>query len=187
MKIFQTIVIMVLAASALFAQPREGKNKELSLSGCYQNYSSGSGSETSGAFLLSPRLGFYVVKGLELEPEILLMFSSGTDPIYMFNGNVCYNFISQGKGVPFILIGYGISNTVPFFNVPFTRTSFSIGVFNLGAGVKAYMNEDVALRLEYRYQRFSSRGTTTTYGDYSYSQEVNTRIHTIQFGLSVLL
>jgi hypothetical protein len=53
---------------------------------------------------LSPRLGFFVYKGLELEPEILFMVGSGADPVYMLNGNISYNFISKGKVVPYIHI-----------------------------------------------------------------------------------
>ena len=150
MKTFQFIVISALATMSLFAQPREGKTKELGLSGSYQNYSSGSSSGSTGAFLVSPRLGFYVVEGLEIEPELLFLISSGSDPVYILNGNVSYNFISEGKGVPFILIGYGLANTVPFFNVPTTKTDFRVDVLNAGGGVKAFLKEDIAVRIEYR-------------------------------------
>ena len=191
MKTIQLIVITVFMATLLIAQPREGKNKELSLSGSYQNYSSENSSESAGALLVSPRLGFFVFEGLELEPELLFMFPSGSEPVYMANGNVSYNFISHsisgGKGVPFILLGYGIANTVPFFNVPMTRTDFSIGVLNLGGGVKAFIRNDIAIRIEYRYQKFSGQGTSTMGGSFLYTNKVDFRIHTVQFGLSVLL
>lgn len=187
MKTLQFLLIIALTSTSMLAQPREGKNKELSLSGSYQNFSSGSGSSSSSAFLISPRLGFFVVEGLELEPELLFLLSSGSDPVYMLNGNVSYNFLTQGKGIPFLLVGYGLANTVPVFNVPFIRTDFRVDVLNLGGGVKAFLSEDIALRLEYRYQKFTGQGVTVNYGLMSVSQKVDARIHIVQFGLSVLL
>lgn len=180
-------MIIVLAAATSIAQPREGKNRELSLSGGFQSFSSGSSSGSSTAVLVSPRLGFFVIKGLELEPEALLMLSSGSDPVYVINANVSYNFTSSTKNVPFLLVGYGRANTVPFFNVPLMRTDFGVGVLNLGAGMKIYLREDIALRVEYRFQSYYGQGETTDYGYFSFTQKVDTRIHTVQFGLSVLL
>jgi Outer membrane protein beta-barrel domain len=187
MKLVRFMLIVVLTATTLHAQPREGRNTELSLSGSYQNYSSGSSSGSSGAFLISPRVGFFVFEGLELEPEILLLLSSGSVPVYLLNGNISYNFISAGKGVPFVLLGYGIANTVPIFNVPFLNTDFGVGVLNAGAGVKIFLKENIALRIEYRYQKFSGEGSSGIIGFYSFTQRVDTRIHTVQFGISVLL
>jgi hypothetical protein len=187
MNTLRRIIIISLMSASLFAQPREGKTRELSISGSFQNFSSGSGSGSSSAVLISPRLGFYVFRGLEIEPEIICMFGSGGDPVYVMSGNISYNFISHGKGVPFILVGYGIANTIPMFGVPFSPTGFRIDVLNAGAGVKAYLMEDVALRLEYRFQKFMGDGASINYGYYSVSQHVDTRIHTVQFGFSVLL
>ncbi|MFA6598135.1 MAG: outer membrane beta-barrel protein [Ignavibacteriaceae bacterium] len=187
MKLFRDMIIIIATATTLFAQPSENNNRELSLSGSYQNYSSGSSSSGSSAILLSPRLGFYVHKGLELEPELLFMMSTGSDLVYMLNGNVSYNFIARGKTVPFLLIGYGLANTVPFFNVPMTRTDFNVGVLNIGMGVKIFLKEDIALRIEYRYQKYSGQGETVSYGYYSYTQKVDTRINSVQFGFSIFL
>jgi opacity protein-like surface antigen len=177
----------MVTATSLFAQPGEDRKKELSISGSYQNYSTGSSSGGSSAFLISPRLGFFIYKGLELEPEILFMTSSEGSPVYMLNGNISYNFISKGKTVPFLLIGYGLANTVPFFSVPMFKTGFTVGVLNIGAGFKVFLKEDIAIRLEYRFQNFSGQGNTMTYYSYSYTEKVDTRIHIVQFGLSMLL
>jgi hypothetical protein len=187
MKTLIVIMLFALANALCPAQPREGRTRELSLSGSFQTYSSGNSSSASSAFLVSPRLGFFIVEGLEIEPEALVMLTSGADPVYVLNANVSYNFVSSNKGVPFVLVGYGRANTVPFFNVPMTRTTFGVDVFNLGAGVKIYMGEDIALRVEYRFQKFYGQGNTTLYGLYSFSEKVDTRLHIVQFGFSVLL
>lgn len=187
MKTLMSLLLITLVASVSSAQPREGKNRELSLSGGLQNTSSGSSSGSSTSFLISPRLGFFVHKGLELEPEAVLMLGSGADPVYIVNANVSYNFLSSHSGVPFLLLGYGRANTVPFFNVPLLHAGFGVGVVNFGAGVKIYLNTDTALRLEYRFQRFYGKGDRTVYASFSYTEEIDSRIQTVQFGFSILL
>jgi len=187
MKLVRFMLIALLTATTLNAQPGEGRKRELSLSGTYQNFSSGTSSGSSNAFLFSTRAGFFVLEGLELEPEIMLLLSSGPVPVYLISGNISYNFISAGKGVPFVLLGYGIANTVPMFNVPFLSTDFGVGVLNAGVGAKTFLRENIALRVEYRYQKFSGEGRTGTDGFSTFTQRVDARIHTVQFGLSVLL
>ncbi len=185
MKTVQSVLVILCATSFVIAQPREGARTELGLSASYQNYSSGS-SSGKGALLLSPRVGFYVIEGLEIEPELLWMVAEGVEPTYMLNGNLSYNFKTEGKAWPFILAGYGTANTVPFFNVPMFRSGFSVGVLNLGAGLKYYVKEDVAIRMEYRYQKFSGEQTESYYG-FSYTSKIDMKLNTVQFGLSVLL
>ena len=187
MKTIQVSLIFLFAAISLHAQPREGTNKELSFSGSYQNYSSEGTSSSTSAILISDRLGFFVVEGLELEPEILLMIQSAGDPIYVLNGNVAWNFISKGKGMPFLLVGYGRANTIPIFNVPIAHTGFGVNVLNIGGGVKVFLKEDIAMRLEYRFQKFSGQGATYNFGYGSFTEEVNVRIHSVQFGISIML
>ena len=67
------------------------------------------------------------------------------------------------------------------------HTDFGIGVVNLGAGLKAYLTEDIALRIEYRFQKFNGESVVTGPASFSYTDKVDTRIHMLQFGLSVLL
>ncbi len=192
MKSICLATIMVLVATTLVAQPREGRNVELSLSGSYQHYSSENFSEGSGALLLSPRVGIFLYEGLEFEPEMSMMFAEGSSPEYMLNGLLSYNFTSLGKAVPFLLVGYGIANTTPIFNVPLASYDFSVGVVNVGLGVKAYVAENVALRIEYRYQHFTGEGETQSYGfgygnSYTYTPKVDVQLHNVQFGFSILI
>jgi hypothetical protein len=181
------MIVTLIVVNASFGQPREGSAWEMSLSGSYQHYSTGSGSSGTGVFLFSPRVGYFVLKGLELEPEIVCMLSPGNEPVYMLNGNIGYNFISGKRVVPFILVGYGMANTVPFLGVPVTRTGFMVNVLNAGGGLKVFIHDDVALRLEYRYQAFTGEGEVSNYGYYAYSHKVEAYVHSVQFGFSVLL
>lgn len=186
MRVFHYFVIIIIITTSLNAQPDDFRNRELSFSGSYQNISSGSGPENAGALLLSSRLGFFIYKGLELEPELLFLIASGSDPVYMLNCNVSYNFITEGKAIPFLLIGYGLANTVPYLGIPILRSDFRIGVLNLGFGLKTFIKEDIAIRAEYRFQKYHGEKETGTYYNSSYYQKVDTRIHSVQFGLSLL-
>lgn len=186
MKPFLVLLLGILTTTCLTAQPREGKHVELSLSGGFQSYSVDDNDATS-AFLLTPRIGVFLIQGLELEPEFTLMTVSSGDPMYMVNANVSYNFRTSGKSVPFLLVGYGFSNTFPIFNLPVTRTDFTIGVANAGAGVKIFIADDVAVRLEYRFQYFSGEGDRQFFGSFSYQNKLEVRMHTVQVGLAVLL
>jgi len=185
MKTALFVLLIALVVPRSEAQPRDGRKLELSLSGAYQTYSTSNSLQSVSVFFINTRLGFFVFGGLELEPEALCLLSSGSDPTYALNGNVVYNIVASAKAVPFFLVGYGTANTVPFLNVPFTRISFPVGVLNLGAGLKIFIKDDVAIRVEYRYQRFSGEARESNYG-YVYSNSVDSRIHSIQFGFSVL-
>jgi opacity protein-like surface antigen len=186
MKTYKVLIFSTLITTFLIAQPNKQKYVELSFSGSYQDYSGEQSTGSTGALLFSSRLGFFVKEGFELEPEVLFMLSSGADPTYVLNGNVSYNFFSRRASTLFILIGYGIANTVPFFNVPFGRTNFSVGVVNIGAGIKAFLSDDIALRIEYRYQRYSGSHEESSYYGHSYTQTVDSRINSVQFGFSFL-
>ncbi len=182
MKSLAAFALLTVLTFPAKAQPREGKTKELSISGSYQSFTSGNSSSSSSAFLFSPRLGIFVYKGLEIEPEVLLMFATG-GTVYVLNANFSYNFVNEGNAVPFLLVGYGIANTVPFFNVPLTRTDFTVDVLNAGGGLKVFLTDDVALRVEYRFQSFRGERTTS----YLYPQKYDVQLHIVQFGLSVML
>lgn len=187
MRTIGLMIVTLVATVASFGQPREGSDLEMSLSGSYQHHATGSGSDGTGVFLVSPRIGYFVLKGLELEPEMVCLLSASNEPVYMLNGNISYNFISGKRVVPFVLAGYGLANTVPFLGVPFTRTGFTINVLNAGGGLKVFVHDDVALRLEYRYQAFTGEGEGTNYGYYAYTHKIEAYVHTVQFGFSILL
>jgi len=185
MKGLTIISLIVAIASSVSAQPGGERDKELSLSASYQNISGSGSNGSSGLILISPRIGFFFAKGFEIEPELLLLLSPGSDAIYMLSGNLSYNVLSAGRSVPFFLAGYGIANTIPLFNVPFLRTPF-IGVLNLGAGVKAFLSEDIAIRVEYRFQNFVG---SDLYGTppYTYTENIDVQMHTVHIGITVLL
>lgn len=147
-------------------------------------------SESTSTFMtLALRFGIYVYRGLAIEPEIHWSSLEEAEPALSLHGNLAYNFnvaTSPGKPrvIPFILAGYGIGNAVPFSLSLFSPSSdtWNVGVLNLGAGLKAFVTESVALRTEYRFQRYSYSE------DYGYSKTETTQsFHNIFFGFSVFL
>lgn len=147
-------------------------------------------SETESTFMtLALRYGVFIYRGLEFEPEIHWTSLEDIKPALSLHGNLAYNFNvpqSQDKPrvMPFVLAGYGIGNAVPFslsLCAP-SSDSWNIGVLNLGAGLKAFVTENAALRVEYRYQRYAWSE------EYGYSKTENTEaFHNIFFGFSVFL
>jgi opacity protein-like surface antigen len=133
------------------------------------------------------RHGVYVYHGLEVEPELHWTEVSGLESAISFHANVAYNFTSALKsdgwrtGMPFILIGYGIGNAAPqYFTFLAKTTNKSVPVFNLGAGMKAFVSKQVAMRVEYRYQRYAYSND-----DGVWHEDYVQRYHNIFFGFSI--
>lgn len=199
MKNILAVVCLVFVCEPLYSQTQQGA-WELSLSG---NFGSVSGSsETSGSFgtskseseaegylSLALRPGFYIIDGLAVEPEILWSAFEGVPPSFSLTGNLSYNFrIPESHVTPFVLAGYGTGNAIPFFQRLLFRSSdkLDIGVLNIGGGVKLFLADRVALRTEYRYQRYSQE---RTFGSGSFSSTTKTiqNFHNVFFGFSLFL
>ena len=193
-----TAAALVFVCSAIHAQTQQGA-WELSASGNFGSVSSSS--ETTGSFSqksetdaegylsLALRPGYYVIDGLAVEPEFLWTAVDGTPPSFSISGNVAYNFdIPKSQVTPFILAGYGVGNSIPLFQRLFVRSSddFDISVLNIGAGLKVFLTERIALRTEYRYQRYS-RESTLSSGTFSVTTTTVASFHNVFLGFSVFL
>lgn len=184
MKYALVVFWLVTLPLVLFGQEDMKKKTEISFSVSLQNVAIGEG-KSSTSFLAASRIGFYVYKGLQIEPEAIVLLGSA-DPAYMVSGNLVYNFWGNLKAVPFLLAGYGVANTIPIYNVPIYAMGSVVGVLNLGFGIKSFISDNIALRGEYRFQRFSGQQKTYSYYDYStYSEKLTARIHSFQFGIVI--
>jgi len=168
LRTIQVLLFCIFGTIPVFAQHWDGKDLELSLSGGLKNFRNGNNFFTT--YFISPRLGCFVVSGLEIEPELSFLVTSGSHPLYMLNGDVSYNFNTDKNGIPFVLVGYGLANTYPII-----KNDIVVGVLNVGVGVKIFLEEGPTFRVEYRYQNFSSPSS---------NDEV--RIHTVHFGFVIL-
>lgn len=194
------ISVLVLSFNVLHGQTRKG-GWELSLSGYLGMVkqsaemsspygSSKSEGEAQGYVLLAVRPGYYITEGFMVEPEILWTAQEDYPPCFAFSGNLAYNFnIPNTHLTPFILAGYGIGNGIPITHRLIYRSSdkLDINVLNLGAGLKIFVSEQIAVRIEYRNQSYSYSYEYSDYYMGSYTLERTTTYNTVMFGFSVFL
>lgn len=143
------IGLMTLALTAS-AQP-EGKKWELGIGFDYSSVKSSGSTEAFDILTIPLRLGYYLWKGLEVEPELFLMKVEDSDMGYLFNLNGVYNFKTASSFRPFLLVGVGITNGVKIGYLMEADNEFNGFVFNAGAGLKYLVGNAAAIRFEYRY------------------------------------
>lgn len=195
---FLAALLLVSATAFAATEPVPGKKVEFSTGFAFavQKYNYGGGYKETDIYMTTPfRLGCFLWKGLELEPELMLMLShwkvtgpeysdSGHSTAWILSGNLLYNIQlkKSSRWIPFVLAGYGFGNGNPeatdvdvyYGDKP--KTS----LLNLGAGIRYTFGNVAALRFEYRF-----RGGHAKYEvDLTpYKETVN--YHTILLGLSL--
>lgn len=161
---FLAILLLLSTAAAAAGRSIEKKKFEFSTAFSFE-YNYESEYYSYSVLNLPVRLGFFLWKGLELEPELMFTWiyenNSGWIPQhytgYLLSGDLLYNFNKKPSSriLPFILAGYGIGNGIPYagtvdiFYFPIHRVT----TLNLGAGLKLLFGNTAALRLEYRFRK----------------------------------
>jgi opacity protein-like surface antigen len=164
------LAVMLLLSTAAVAAvgPVEGKKFEFSTAFSFsvQKYNYGDGyTETDSIFNIPLRLGYFIWKGLEFEPELMMTsyhdkyvgpgFSDTSHSTgWLLSGNLLYNFTlnKSPRMLPFILAGYGFGNGFPVGgNIYRYETGAKSSCLNLGVGLKYLFGNIAALRLEYRF------------------------------------
>jgi hypothetical protein len=154
----------------------ETGDKELSIAASFMSRKFEGADEAWHSINHATSIGFFVTDGFEIEPEILLSKYKEEDVGIILSGNLAYNFnTSNGNLVPFILGGAGYANTIIFLpKVAYeSDEDDNWTVLNGGAGLKIFISKPIALRLEYRFQKFLGDTDITN--------------HNIFFGISVFL
>lgn len=184
MKLKTLALIALFSGMSAHAQLSRG-TVETSISAALQSLSSSGSSATN--IMLSARLGFFPVDRFEIEPEFTILKPENVNTLYMLNGNLAYNFdLPSGTAHPFLLVGYGITNSFPLFDVLVVNYETTVGVLNLGAGMKVFLAKNVALRIEYRFQKLTGSQSGGGFG-YTYTNPIDLNIHNFHVGFSVLL
>jgi opacity protein-like surface antigen len=153
------------------------------------SFSASGDSESEGFLALAIRPGYYVATGLSIEPEFLWTAVEGERPGFSLAGNLSYTFpIENSPVLPFLLAGYGRGNTIPTLGIAMlARTDgWDVSLLNAGAGIKVFASSAVAVRMEYRYRRYS---TEETYGGgfTSGTMTFTRQFHAFLIGLSLFL
>jgi hypothetical protein len=178
MKKFFVFLTVLLFAGATFAaaQPVSGKKYELGTAVSFSVFKFSGSSDSESILTMPVRFGYYVWKGLEIEPELMLIKFEGSDLTYNLNANLAYNFKTAGKIVPFVLAGAGVGNA--FAVGPYMEGGEGLSAFllNFGAGAKFLFGNSGALRMEYRFTR-------NRLSDEGVSENLNT--HCVLIGVSL--
>ncbi len=152
----------------------------MSLSADANSFSDGGGSHNQVSLAFRP--GLFIIEGLSVEPELFVGTMKGRAPALNLSGNLSYSYgMGHNVFVPFVLVGYGAGNGLPF-GQPLVRQGnylSAVTFLNAGAGLKVMVIGGRALvRVEYRYQAFK----TDLYG-----VKGNTYARRLLVGFSVLL
>jgi opacity protein-like surface antigen len=169
-------MILFFCTLTVSAQPA-GKKWELGMSFSYTNYKWSGDTESEYVLNLPIRAGYYVWKGLEIEPEFMLTKFKDGDTAYILSANLAYNFKTSGSLRPFVLAGFGFGNGIPVAHLVEGESDINATVINFGAGVKYLIGSTAALRFEYRY--------THDHLKYQGGYSENMNIHQVLAGISV--
>ena len=144
--------LLFLGATLVMSQPVPGKKFELSTAISFTSFKISGDSNSESILILPVRFGYYIWKGLEIEPELALSkFSPGGHVDFNLSGNLAYNFKTSGEFVPFLLAGAGFGNGYAAGPVVSSGTDITATLLNFGGGVKYVLGKMAAIRAEYRY------------------------------------
>jgi len=163
------IFFVTFSVRGAFGQLPNNKRFEFSTSASMLNYKYQD--EDTHTWINVPlRIGFFVYKGLEIEPELFLTMPTEETEYtgILFLGNVSYNFKGSKKFVPFILGGAGIGNGPQAFSFA-NDLDRRFTAINFGAGIKWLAGDSAAIRIEYRFIKYSD--------EYGYSDRTDNNIY----------
>jgi len=177
------IVLGLIMTDYSMAQTVDGKKFEFSTAASIWNVKSNDG-ETETVINVPLRLGFFVYKGLEIEPEVFLTIpEESKNTGYIILANVSYNFKTSKALLFFVLAGGGYGNGSRLFDFVMDN-DMDVTVYNFGAGLKFLVSNSAALRIEYRFTKYSGEKTETSrYG--SWIDELDRTDNNMLFGLSI--
>jgi len=160
MKKLGVFLAVLVFAGVTFAgsQPVAGKKFELSTALSFLSVKADDSEESYSYLSIPVRFGWFVWKGLEIEPEAQVFIPTGGeggDTTYFLLGKLLYNFKTPGPLVPFIGGGVGYGNGLPIFGIIEGGSGEKFTDFCGVAGVRYVIGNAAALRAEYRFNRYS--------------------------------
>jgi hypothetical protein len=147
--IFLTLAMFV-AATAAMAQPFEKKKWEVSTALSFSSLSE-SGGYHQTVLNIPVTVGYFVWRGLEIQPEIMLTKFQRSDAGFLVNLNAAYNFLMHKSLVPYVLGGLGLGNGFSYVGIVEGSADVHSFALNLGGGVKYLVGTAAAFHAELRY------------------------------------
>ncbi len=137
------------------------------------------------------RIGAFVTRDAEIEAEGIVTVGEGcysTLVGYIASLKGSYNFPVGDRLLPFVLFGYGFTDSAPIGNVVAGNDfdDVNLSVLNAGLGWKFLFMHKAALRVEYRLQKFHGQ---ETYDDWyygrTYTHDIDFTLHSVFCGVSL--
>jgi opacity protein-like surface antigen len=178
-------VLLFLGTTFALSQPVPGKKFELGTSVSFfsDKWEYSDGFSDSYTILNVPvRFGWFVWKGLEIEPELTMTIPFGQDKgdmTYFLGANLAYNFKTSGRLVPFVGGSVGFGNGIPYLGWVDGGSGQKTSAYGGLAGVKYLLGNIAAIRVEYKLLLYTWKDA-----DYPDDDETGT-IHQILVGLSI--
>jgi opacity protein-like surface antigen len=199
-KILFVIALLTVCMQLTLAQFEE-RTVEMSLTGAGGSYkisvTPGSGPGGSSVdfkyFGLDASIGYYLSKGLSIEPQLGVLFVEDDSPSESILLNLSYTRLLTNTSVAlFARVGYGLSNgaAAGILNpLPLRVTKdWNVQIFNIGGGTKILVANNIALRIELNY-RSNTYNEQDEMHSYYPAADVDYTLSnlSISFGFSVLL
>lgn len=147
--------------------------------------------------LFTTSIGYCVIDGLTIEPELDINLITDDETSISVIGNLTYNFnISKKSIYPFIKVGYGLSNynNNNYYYYGYANessgSSLDTRVINAGAGLKILYSSGMALKLEINFKNFNystSDSYSNEYSQSTYKIDSDMNVISLSIGFSILL
>ena len=145
--------------------------------------------------LFTASLGYCIIDGLTIEPELDINLITDAETSISLLGNLCYTFnIPKKLTYPFIKLGYGLSNysSDRYYGYPNESggSSLDTRVLNVGGGLKLVYSSGFAMKLEINFKNYNystSSSYTNQYSKNSTKMDGDMTVISLSIGFSILL
>jgi hypothetical protein len=144
--VFVVLIEMTLVSAE---RPVDGKKFEFSTAISYGSAKRLDSENTLSVLTIPVRFGWFIWRGLEIEPEVQLNSADGVRLHYFLQGNLTYNFKAPLNLVPFIgpFAGFGSEN--PVIGIGGSEGA-KVSAFGGIIGVRCLVGKSAAIRAEWR-------------------------------------
>lgn len=158
-----------------------------------QNYYGGGSGDEQFYSEISISIGFFILEGLSIEPELEYNFFQD-DASFSMIANISYTLHIPKKSIyPFFKVGYGKSGFTGYYygyypeNSEGLFESLDANVINASAGLKIIQSSSFAMILELNYKYITFNQTVSTDFIEPYEVDTKTSSLSIKIGGSFLL
>ncbi len=146
---FLVVFVLLSAIVSAAEEPVKGKKFEFSTAVSFSSAKQLGTDNTVSVLTIPVRFGWFIYRGLEIEPEAQLNSADGGRLNYFLQVNLTYNFKAPLNLVPFIGPFAGFGSESPVIGIGGSEGA-KVSAFGGIIGVRCLMGKSAALRAEYR-------------------------------------